>query len=76
MDRAVPPQVRQPRVGLDRMQAVYVKPWHHYTDTSGVGDPTQATAEQGRRWIEASAESLAGFLKELSECEFGEGFPF
>jgi creatinine amidohydrolase/Fe(II)-dependent formamide hydrolase-like protein len=53
-----------------------VKWWHHFTDTGGVGDPTAATAEKGRRWLEASAEVLGAFLKEFSDAEVGERFPF
>ena len=51
-------QIASPRVDLNGMAAIWVKPWHHYSNTSGVGDPTQATADQGRRWIEASAEAF------------------
>jgi creatinine amidohydrolase/Fe(II)-dependent formamide hydrolase-like protein len=42
----------------------------------GVGDPTDATAEKGRRWLEAGAEVLGAFLKEFSAAEVGERFPF
>src|SRR5205814_9675850 len=76
MERAVAPVVREPKVDLDGMNAVWVKPWHLYSDTSGVGDPTQATAEQGRRWIELSAEALARLLKAPSDCPVDEAFPF
>jgi creatinine amidohydrolase/Fe(II)-dependent formamide hydrolase-like protein len=41
-----------------------------------VGDPTAASAEKGRRWLEASAEVLGAFLKEFSDAEVGERFPF
>jgi creatinine amidohydrolase len=76
MERAVPPDLRPTRIDLDRMGAVYVRTWHHFTDTGGVGDPTRATAEQGRRWLAASTEALAGFLQELSDCPMGDQFPF
>jgi creatinine amidohydrolase/Fe(II)-dependent formamide hydrolase-like protein len=53
-----------------------VKWWHDHTDTGGVGDPTLATAEKGRRFLAASAEALEAFLLEFSQAEVGERFPF
>jgi creatinine amidohydrolase len=77
MEAAVPPNVTQPKIeSLDAIGGTYVKWWHYYTDTGGVGDPTAATAEKGRRWLEASAEVLGGFLKEFSDAAVGERFPF
>jgi hypothetical protein len=35
-----------------------------------------ATAEKGRRWLEASAAALGPFLLEFSQVEVGERFPF
>jgi creatinine amidohydrolase/Fe(II)-dependent formamide hydrolase-like protein len=53
-----------------------VRWWNHHTDTGGVGDPTLATAEKGRRWLEASAEALGPFLLEFSQAEVEKRFPF
>ena len=77
MDAAVPPTVSQPRIStLDALGATYVKWWHHFTDTGGVGDPTAASAEKGGRFLEASADVLGAFLKEFSDAPVGERFPF
>jgi creatinine amidohydrolase len=77
MEAALPPTVSQPCIStLDAIKATYVKWWHDFTDTGGVGDPTAASAEKGRRWLEASAEVLGAFLKEFSDAPVGERFPF
>jgi creatinine amidohydrolase len=77
MEAAAAPTVNPPKLrSLDAIGATYVKWWHHFTDTGGVGDPTAATAEKGRRWLDASAEALGAFLKEFSDAPVGERFPF
>jgi creatinine amidohydrolase len=77
MEAAKAPNVTPPKLRtLDAIGATYVKWWHQHTDTGGVGDPTAATAEKGRRWLEASAEALGAFLKEFSEAKVDERFPF
>ena len=52
------------------------RPWHLLTEDSGVGDPALSTAEKGKRFLEASAEKLAGMLVELSATEVDETFPY
>jgi creatinine amidohydrolase len=77
MEAAKAPNVTPPKLRLlDAINATYVKWWNDFTDTGGVGDPTLATAEKGRRWLEASAETLGAFLKEFSDAPVGERFPF
>jgi creatinine amidohydrolase len=77
MEAARAPQVTPPKLRtLDAIGATYVKWWHDHTDTGGVGDPTLATAEKGRRFLAASAEALGAFLLEFSQAEVGERFPF
>ena len=77
MEAARAPQVTPPKLRtLDAIGATYVKWWHDFTDTGGVGDPTLATAEKGRRFLAASAEALGAFLLEFSQAEVGERFPF
>jgi creatinine amidohydrolase len=77
MEAAQAPNVTPPKIRtLDAIGATYVKWWNHFTDTGGVGDPTLATAEKGRRYLEASAETLGAFLLEFSQAEVGERFPF
>ena len=52
------------------------RPWHLLTTNTGVGNPHQATADKGRRWLELLKERLSGFLLELSNAELDETFPF
>jgi creatinine amidohydrolase len=50
--------------------------WHLLTTNSGSGDPSQASAEKGRVWMEKLAEKLVPFLVELSASPVDECFPF
>lgn len=50
--------------------------WHLLTTNSGSGNPSQASAEKGRVWLEKLAEKLVPFLVELSASKVDERFPF
>lgn len=52
------------------------RPWHLLTESTGVGDPRQATAEKGRRWLEIISDHVAEFLVELAEAKIDDQFPF
>jgi creatinine amidohydrolase len=52
------------------------RPWHLVSKNTGLGDPAGATAEKGRRLMEALAERLAGFLVELAAAPMDETFPY
>ena len=52
------------------------RPWHLLTTNTGSGNPHQATAEKGERFLEILVERLAGFLVELSASPVDERFPF
>jgi creatinine amidohydrolase len=52
------------------------RPWHLLTPSTGVGDPSGATAEKGRRLMDALVERLGGFLAELSAAPMDETFPY
>ena len=52
------------------------RPWHLLTTNAGVGDPRPATAEKGERVIEIVVERVSRFLKELSDAEMDETFPY
>jgi creatinine amidohydrolase len=52
------------------------RPWHLLTTNSGAGDPHAATAEKGRRCVEALVERLSAFLVELSAAKIDERFPY
>ncbi|MDX2285364.1 MAG: creatininase family protein [Bacteroidia bacterium] len=41
--------------------------WTQVTEDTGVGDPSQATADKGRRYLDASCQAIAGFLTELAK---------
>ena len=75
MEEAEPTRVRK-AIFPDREGVNFVSPWHTYTRNTGIGDPTKATAEKGRRMIEAGVERLAAILKDLSEAPVTDLFPF
>jgi creatinine amidohydrolase len=52
------------------------RPWHKYTEDSGAGDPSAATAEKGARFFDAVTRELATFLVELSIAKIDATFPF
>ena len=52
------------------------RPWHLLTRSAGVGDPRKASKEKGERYIELTVERMARFVKELSDAEMDETFPF
>jgi creatinine amidohydrolase len=43
--------------------------WRQVTDDTGVGNPAAATAEKGRRYVEAVSEKIAEFLVELARAD-------
>ena len=43
--------------------------WRQVTDDTGVGNPAAATAEKGRKYVEAVSEKIAGFLVELAKAD-------
>ncbi|OIO94431.1 MAG: hypothetical protein AUJ92_10100 [Armatimonadetes bacterium CG2_30_59_28] len=56
--------------------AWFPRPWHKVTKNTGVGDPREATADKGERFLTALANNLAEFIKDLSDAEMDEGFPY
>ena len=70
------------KVAKTRFEAVnrgwvsITRPWHLLTTNSGSGYPHAATAEKGRRMMDAVVERLAPFLVELSAAKLDEKFPF
>ena len=52
------------------------RPWHLVSKNTVLGDPAAATAEKGRRLMDAIVERLAGFLVELSNQPMSEHFPY
>ena len=52
------------------------RPWHLLTTNTGSGYPHAASAEKGRRLIEAVVPRLADFLVDLAAAPVDESFPF
>ena len=52
------------------------RPWHLLTTNAGVGDPRAATAEKGERAIAVVVDRISRFLKELSDAQMDETFPY
>ena len=52
------------------------RPWHLATTSTGMGDPSAATADKGRRLMDALVERLAAFLIELARAPMDESFPY
>lgn len=52
------------------------RPWHLVTEDTGIGNPKAATAEKGKRLMDALEERLAGFLMELAASPVDENFPY
>lgn len=66
-------------VRFEAVQKGWVKvtrPWHLLTTNSGAGDPRQATAEKGERFLKMLVERLSAFLVELAGSELNDRFPF
>ncbi len=74
MEEAKPTRVRRP-IFSDPGAVFFVKPWHIYTLNAGIGDPTKASAEKGRKMIDLSVARLAQALKELSDAPIDDLFP-
>ena len=52
------------------------RPWHLVSANTGLGDPSAATAEKGRRLMDVLVERLAAFLVELAAAPMDETFPY
>jgi creatinine amidohydrolase len=52
------------------------RPWHLVSKNTGLGDPSAASAEKGRRLMEVLTDRLAGFLVALAAAKMDETFPY
>ncbi len=53
------------------------RPWRLLTQSTGVGDPAQATKEKGERYLALIVPRLAKYLADLSAADVNDGsFPF
>ncbi len=76
MKRAVAPRQGTSKLSAGSSGAIFVKPWKYLSDTTGQGDPTQATSEKGQALVDAFVERTSKFLVELSGAEITESFPY
>ncbi|HEX2190542.1 MAG TPA: creatininase family protein [Longimicrobiaceae bacterium] len=61
---------RRPRVAAFREGWAWTpRRWTAVSADTGVGDPSAATAERGRAFLDAVAERIAGFLVELAAAD-------
>src|SRR5271166_1203978 len=61
---------------IERGWVSITRPWHLVSKNTGLGDPSAASAEKGRRLLDVLVERLAGFLVELSAAEMDAIFPY
>jgi creatinine amidohydrolase len=53
------------------------RPWRLLTESTGVGNPTQATKEKGERYLNLIVPRLAQYIAELSKADVNDAtFPF
>jgi creatinine amidohydrolase len=52
------------------------RPWHLATTNTGLGDPSKASAEKGRKLMDIVVERLSGFLVQLAETPMDATFPY
>jgi creatinine amidohydrolase len=61
---------------INRGWVSITRPWHLVTTNTGLGDPSQATAEKGQRFMHALVDRLSSFLIELAAAPMDERFPY
>jgi creatinine amidohydrolase len=61
---------------INRGWVSITRPWHLATTNTGLGDPSAATAEKGRRLMTAVVERLSRFLIDLAAAPLDESFPY
>jgi len=61
---------------LNKGWAKIARPWHLLTRNSGVGNPFKATREKGEKYLDIIIERGSKFIKELSDAEMDETFPY
>jgi creatinine amidohydrolase len=61
---------------INRGWVSITRPWHLATTNTGLGNPAGATAEKGRRLMDALEQRLAQFFVELAAAPMDETFPY
>lgn len=52
------------------------RPWHLATTNTGMGDPTPATADKGKRLMDILVDRLGSFLIQLANTPISDSFPY
>jgi creatinine amidohydrolase len=77
MELADPGSARPTRFdAINRGWISITRPWHLATTNTGMGDPRAATAEKGRRLMEALTDRLSRFLIDLAAAPMTDKFPY
>ena len=77
MDRAV--KAQESELVMQSLKAPYIsymRPWKYISNNTGLGDPTRATPEKGHKLVDIFMERISAFLKELSDAQLTETFPY
>ncbi|MFH1761725.1 MAG: creatininase family protein [bacterium] len=70
-------KVKKSRFDAINDNSVWItRPWHLLTESSGHGDPRQASSEKGREFVNAAVEKLSAFIVELARADMDEKFPY
>ncbi len=77
MEKATAPKAADFKISsLKAPYVTFVRPWKYVSDTTGLGDPTKATPEKGRKLVDVFVERVSRLLKELSDVEITDSFPY
>lgn len=77
MDAAV--KAKDGELKLESMKVPYIafmRPWNYVSDTTGVGDPTKATAQKGAKLVDIFMDRISRFLAEVSKTDLNPRFPY
>lgn len=70
LSEAGPGRARSPRVPALRRKLAWVpREWTRVTDDTGVGDPRAATADKGRRYLDALVALIADVFVDLAAAD-------
>ncbi len=65
-----------PFEAVNRGWAQVTRPFHLVTKNCGVGNPKKATVEKGKQLIDILVDRIGSYIKELSDAEMNETFPY
>jgi len=77
MDAAVKAPGKLSRLSAHhKYKGEFLRRWDGFTTTGGVGDPTKATREKGKKIVEVAVQRISDMLVELARTEHDETFPY